>query len=105
MNAQLYMKINHASFVVKAKRLMQTFSNVLFVITKNKFMKSSNLSVNYIANYAKTVCTIISFRSSLANACKISFVYVEIRFLMSSHHNVSMSNNRYDSKDYVYHGL
>ena len=99
------MKINHASFAEKVKKLMQTFSNVLFVITRSNFMMSSNQSVHYIVNFAKTACAIISFRSSLVNAFKISFVCVERNFLTSLRHNVSMSNNKNVSKDFVYHEL
>ena len=105
MNAKLFMKINHASFAVKEKKLMQTFSNALFVTTRSNFMMSSNQSVNYIASFAKIACTIISFRSSLVNAFKISFVCVERNFLTSSLHNVSMSNNKNVFKDYVYLAL
>ena len=46
MNAELFMKINLASFAVKVKKPMQNFSNVLFVITRSNFMMSSNQSVD-----------------------------------------------------------
>ena len=105
MNAKLFMKINHASFAAKEKKLMQTFSNALFVTTRSNFMMSSNQGVNYIANFAKIACTTKSFHSSLDNAFKISFVCVERNFLTSSLHNVSMSNNKNVSKDYVYLAL